>query len=179
MTWTKLSDDHFDRPAVFGLSRSASLMHVEALVWCNRLLTDGHVPAPMLPRFTTSTDPETDAAALVDAGLWTPTTGGWQIEWEHQRHKVDVEQDRAENRERQQRYRERRKAARNGATNDGSNAVTNSGSNGRPTQPVPTPRRDCVGEGTGPDATASGRPSPQQPRKVGPDKWIVDMDLPA
>src|ERR1035437_4069807 len=42
MTWTKLSDDHFDHEEIFTLSRSAVLLNIEATVWCNRLGNDGH-----------------------------------------------------------------------------------------------------------------------------------------
>ena len=50
MTWTRLSDDSTDRPQMLRISRSARLLHFEAMVWCNKHLTDGVIPAAALPR---------------------------------------------------------------------------------------------------------------------------------
>src|SRR4051812_13055542 len=107
MTWTKLSDDHFDREDVFKLPRSPALLHIEALVWCNRLVNDGRVPASMLSRFTTSPDPQADADQLEKAGLWIRLEDGWQVDWTHQRRAEDVVADREANKSKQQSYRDR------------------------------------------------------------------------
>lgn len=107
MTWTKLSDDHLDRPAVLNVTRSARLLEVEALVWCNRLLTDGHIPRGALRRVTDAEDPQSDAAELVAAGLWSVEADGWVIVGfeQDQEAAVDVHARRDEWRRRQRRQR--------------------------------------------------------------------------
>lgn len=44
MTWVQIDDDYPDHPKVIGLSDAAFRLHVRALCYCNRHLTDG-VPA--------------------------------------------------------------------------------------------------------------------------------------
>lgn len=111
MTWTRLSDTFTDRPDLLACSRSARLLHVEALVWCNRFLTDGSIPRAALPRLTDAEDAEADVAELVAAGLWTSDEGGgWRVDWEDQEPAADVRERKAMRAERQKRYR-RRKAA--------------------------------------------------------------------
>lgn len=84
MTWTKLSDDFTDRPDLLGCSRSARLLHVEAMVWSNRTLQDGRVPRAALRRMTDADDVEREVQELVDAGVWEETVDGWQLDWSDQ-----------------------------------------------------------------------------------------------
>lgn len=79
MTWTKLSDDATDDPALLALPRTIRLVHFEALVWANRHGTDGAIPRHMLPRITDDKDPDGAAELLVAAGKWELSTAGWEI----------------------------------------------------------------------------------------------------
>jgi hypothetical protein len=79
MTWTKLSDTFTDDPVLLRLPRSVRLVHVEALVWCNRQGTDGAIPRHALRRLTDEPDDQAAAAALVEAGVWAVADDGWQI----------------------------------------------------------------------------------------------------
>ncbi|MDR7385680.1 hypothetical protein [Promicromonospora iranensis] len=108
MTWTRLDDDFNDRPALLAVGRSARLLHVEALVWCNRLLTDGAVPRGALPRLTDSPDLDADVAELVAAELWEETTDGWQLDWSDQEEAAAVRARQDVRNERQKRYRRRK-----------------------------------------------------------------------
>lgn len=173
MTWTKISDDHFDREGVLSVSRSAALLDIEARVWCNRLLTDGRVSTSALGRLTTSPNPQGDIEELTAAGLWEPIDGGWQIDWTDQRPGDAVRAERAANRERQAAYAERGRRHRsgdhsactdscpqraNGITNGGTNGATNSATNSAPVLSRPDlscpDRREGTGtgEGQGPSA---------------------------
>ncbi|GAB3092311.1 hypothetical protein [Isoptericola nanjingensis] len=105
MTWTRLSDTFNDRPDLLGVGRSARLLHVEALVWSNRLLTDGAVPSGALPRLTDSPDPKVDVAELVAAGVWEVTEAGYQLDWSDQETAAEVESRREQNRARDERRR--------------------------------------------------------------------------
>lgn len=108
MTWTRLSDDHFDQPTQLALSRSARLLHLEALVWCNRALTDGGLPRGALSRLTDSEDVCADVAELVAAGVWIEDDSGWTIDWSSQEPAEDVRRRQAKSVEKQRRYRRHR-----------------------------------------------------------------------
>src|SRR5450759_3975257 len=110
MTWTKLSDDHFDREEIFALSRSAALLDIEAKVWCNRLGNDGHVPAAQLARLTTSPDPEADVAELVAGHVWEVDGNGWQVDWSDQETNAKVTARQEVSAQKQQAYRDRKEA---------------------------------------------------------------------
>lgn len=84
MTWTRLSDNFNDRAYFAELTRSARLLHVEALVWCNGEETDGILPRHMLRRITDSLDVDSDVAELEAAGLWVQEGKVWQIDWTDQ-----------------------------------------------------------------------------------------------
>jgi hypothetical protein len=96
MTWTKLGDDSTDSPRVLRVSRSARLLNIEGLVWCNRHLTNGALPPGALGRITDSSDPQGDADELVDAGIWSKTEVGWQIDWTDQEKAEDIAKRRQE-----------------------------------------------------------------------------------
>lgn len=78
MTWTKLGDDFPDRPPIAGLSDGAFRLHVSALIYSNRLLTDGLVTESqvrrLLPRFRRAYLDE-----LLAAGVWAVDDGGYRI----------------------------------------------------------------------------------------------------
>jgi hypothetical protein len=104
VTWTKLGDDFTENPAMRRLSRDARYLRVEALVWCNRFGTDGNVEADDLRWITDSPDPEKAAAELVEAGLWTETGTGWQVDWTDQFTAEEIAKERAGHAERNRRY---------------------------------------------------------------------------
>lgn len=43
MTWTRLDEHIFEHPKLLGVSVPAQMLYVRALVYCNRMLTDGRV----------------------------------------------------------------------------------------------------------------------------------------
>jgi len=68
-TWVKLPDKLPDEPAVAGLSDAAFRLHVTALCYCSRHLTDGLVPDAMIGRWGVR-GAQRAANELVEAGLW-------------------------------------------------------------------------------------------------------------
>lgn len=92
MSWLKLDDQLPDHPKVAGLTDGAFRLHLTALCYCSRHLTDGLVPEPMIHRWGVR---HADRAAheLASARLWRPVEGGWLIHdyLEHQRSRADVE----------------------------------------------------------------------------------------
>lgn len=109
MTWTRLSDDFTDRPEALEVSRSARLLNIEAMVWCNRMLRDGLLPKAALPRITDSADTAADVTELVKAGMWVEVDDvGWQLDWTDQESADDVRARQAQQAEKQKRYRDRK-----------------------------------------------------------------------
>jgi hypothetical protein len=74
--WLRLDDGFPEHPKVIGLSDGAFRLHVSAMCYAHRNVTDGHIPArwppPRLARH---------APALVTARLWVPDPegDGWII----------------------------------------------------------------------------------------------------
>lgn len=147
MTWTRLPDDINDRDDLLGVSRSARLLHIEALVWCNRMLKDGRIPARMLRRISDSDDIAADVDELAKAGVWIADGDVWELDWSDQEPASEVLKRREYRAEVQQRYRDRKSAH---ARNDHSlcdprhcksftgNETSNETSKKTPTRPVPT-----------------------------------------
>lgn len=106
MSWTKISDHLMDELDGLGLSRSARLLHVEALVYCNRLNTDGRLLERHLRRLTDATGDEVDE--LVGAGVWTALEDeeGWQLDWTDQLSAEEVQKRRQSARVRQRKRRQ-------------------------------------------------------------------------
>lgn len=111
MTWIKLDDSVTEHPKCVGLSPAAWTLWLHGLTYCSRNLTDGRIPAAMLPRLSAVPNPAKAADALVDAGLWHKTDSGWEVHdyLEHQRSGADVEADRAAARNRKQASRARQR----------------------------------------------------------------------
>lgn len=151
MPWVRF-DDHFPlNRKVDGLSDTAFRLHVSAIFWCARNLTDGVVPEEDLEIVTARVRaPARFSTELVRRGLWheagfqcdseecpPPGPNGWVIHdyWEYQPSKARVVADRAANAERQKNWRERN--ALHEPNNGSSNGVSNGGSNKTPSRPVP------------------------------------------
>lgn len=110
MTWTRLSDDFAGRPDLLGVSRSARLLHIEMLLYCNQHLTDGVFPAGALPRITDADAPADDLNELIRAGVWRPHgERAYIVDWdaEKQEPAARVNERRERATKRQQAYRDR------------------------------------------------------------------------
>lgn len=78
MPYAKLDDTLLDRLEDSGVSRDASLLYVEGLSYCSRVLSDGILPA-RLAKLSSSPDPEAAGEELVSAGWWQPGEGGYVV----------------------------------------------------------------------------------------------------
>ena len=172
MTFTLLSDDLLDRLERTGISRSARLLHVEALAYGNRLLTDGRIERRELRKLTDAGSAE-EIEELVSAGLWVPLedVDGWQIEWTDQELADDVRirRDRAADRAR------RHRRHRNGdhelcdpkycadarrITRDATRDATSDATRSHPIPSHPTPKEGGVRKGRGAGAGDQSATSP-------------------
>jgi hypothetical protein len=80
LPWIRLDTTLADHPKMLALMEGkhhrAALAYILGLAYSGRHELDGFVPGSALP-FIHAT--KADARALVDVGMWTLTTGGYQI----------------------------------------------------------------------------------------------------
>jgi len=86
-------DDQFPiHRKVSRLSDAAFRLHVEAIFWCARNLTDGFIGQGDLVSVSRYRRPQGYVAELVNGGLWDVVDDGWQIhdylDWQDSRDKV-------------------------------------------------------------------------------------------
>lgn len=80
MTWLKLTDGFAEDPKIEGLSHRAFRLHVTALLYCSRNMTDGRVSEKALGVSAISAGvPRTVATELVQAALWERNGDGYMI----------------------------------------------------------------------------------------------------
>lgn len=127
MSWAKLDDRANEHRKQLEAGPEACWLWACGLMYANRQpARDGHIPArvlPMLYPFPAKQLPKL-AAKLVQVGLWTESTGGYDI---HQfkiwnKTKEQVEEDREATRERVARHRRNKNS--NGSGNEVGNGVT-------------------------------------------------------
>jgi hypothetical protein len=95
MPWAKLDESFPDHPKVASIGDKAFRLHVTAICYCARMLTDGEVPAHILQRIGATKKLTTELAA---AGLWEATSrGSWVIHdfLEYNPSRAEVEADRS------------------------------------------------------------------------------------
>lgn len=160
MPWVRLDDGFPDHPKIATLSPAAGWLHVCALCWCNRNLTDGIVPKGVEKRLTASTGVKKLTDELVTKGIWIDEGDQWRIHdyLDFQPSREQVEEERAKAAERQRKARERAAERRaNGLKIV--NVIT-------PEQPPPSRRDKHV---THPSVTAASQ-SPRSRTRTPPPK---------
>lgn len=151
--WVKLSDGFPDDPALGNvdpvLRALAIELHVTALCYSGRALTDGGVARSQVRRLVDfsayDVDPLDVAEALVAVGRWSEADGGYQIVGylDEQPSREKVLRDRADWRSRQAKSRESRRDT------DGDTPRDTPRESSRPV-PVPVPVPDPQGQKTSP-----------------------------
>jgi hypothetical protein len=157
-TWIKLYDDFLEHPKVEAAGEDAALLYVGGLLYCSRALSDGFIPATRVKKLTGKSGVRKLTDRLVDAGLWEPVDGGYQVHnyTSRQRTAEQVEADRAAAAERQRRAREAKK--KNGdskGSNGSSHGVTGGVSHGKSS--VAKREREREKEGTDVPPSAGGQ----------------------
>ena len=82
MTWLRFTDNVTERPAWEGLGTDAFMLHVAALGYSNRQLTEGRLSASVVQRLLWIASPLVTAARLVDAGAWEGDGDTFLIVWD-------------------------------------------------------------------------------------------------
>lgn len=102
MPWIRLDDSFADHPKVERVGPLAAWLHVTALCYCGRHLTDGRIPKTKALRLADVASPQDHVDALVRVGLWHEDGDDYVIHdyLEYQPSRADVEHERATARER-------------------------------------------------------------------------------
>jgi hypothetical protein len=79
MAWVKLDDRLPDHPKFARVGPLAGWLYICGLAYCNRLLTDGHIPAAAVRRLADVDDPNALAALLVRERLWIVDGDGYRV----------------------------------------------------------------------------------------------------
>lgn len=79
MTWTRLDDAFTDHPKIVAAGPLAGWLHVCALVYCNRLLTDGFIPQGQIRKLADVDNAPALVRTLVEVGLWDQAENGYRI----------------------------------------------------------------------------------------------------
>ena len=152
MPWVRFDDQFPLHHKVAGLSDKTYRLASEAIFWCARNLTDGHISAQNLHQIRPALrSPASHASVLVSRHLWHPAgegcdsekcpaplgDDGWVVHdyWEYQPSKAQVMKERAATAKRQAKFREARNAVSNGVTAPDRHGVTPPDSNPAPTRP--------------------------------------------
>lgn len=137
MPWVRLDDGFTEHPKILVLSDAAFRLHLHALCYSARALTDGHLSNAWLTGGKGRSTPKA-VAQLVAVGVWREApTGGYQIHdyLKYQPSRSEIEKSRAAAADRMKRAREVR--ANNSRT---SREVRNEGVRSTPSRPDPTRR---------------------------------------
>jgi hypothetical protein len=78
MGWVRLEDTFCEHPKIETLGDLPFRLHVKAICYANRNLTDGYVP-DIAARAMGGPKHKRAARALIDAGLWELARGGYRI----------------------------------------------------------------------------------------------------
>jgi len=120
MSWIRLDDDFGDHPKLVAAGPLACLLHVRALVYCGRHMTDGRIPRNIIGSLVDwATDGVSEgktgeppnnyelAERLVAAGLWERDGTGYVIHdyLEYNPSRAKILEERAKTAERVRRHR--------------------------------------------------------------------------
>lgn len=104
----------WDHPKAIAAGRDGRGLYLCSIAWSRSQLTDGRIPAYVLPLLAFKDGMPIDSASaaadrLIEVGLWERTADGWQIHdyAEHQQTTDDIEKQRAEWRDRKNAQRTR------------------------------------------------------------------------
>ena len=84
MSWVKLDDHWMDHPKIIKAGRDARDVWLASITWCAIQLTDGELPAEILPTLCVMAgvpvaNCQTFAKTLLDVCLWDATENGYCV----------------------------------------------------------------------------------------------------
>lgn len=90
MPWVRIDENAMDHPKIAGLPDGTFRLWVQALAYCQKFLTDGHVSESAVRGLRSFSSKR--KTALIEAGLWDPEDGGIRVhdflDWNESREQV-------------------------------------------------------------------------------------------
>ena len=190
MVWAKLDDAILDNPKIARAGVLGFALHVAAITWCCRNLTDGFIPSmrvtclldlskygmsihdkeedPQLP----GVDPHDVADWLVECDLWREVPGGYELHdfLVYNPPKQKVVADRERGAARAEAARAKKHGRRNAVRSREVTADVQSESVPASHGPVPDPQEISVSGSLSSDLF---RPDPDPPGKLDPPAWFA------
>jgi hypothetical protein len=169
MVWAKLDDEILDNPKIARAGVFGFALHVAAITWCSRNLTDGFIPTSRVTALLTLDRVHFDVAnpfALIDGprsmggeegldalaiadhlvlvGLWHSVDGGYELHdfLKYNPSREETLAKRQKDSQRQERSRSRRKSPAESHAKSRRDSRVTSGVNPQPPEPDPEPLRD-------------------------------------
>jgi hypothetical protein len=107
MPWVRFEDGMDEHPKVAGLSEEAFALHIHAIFYASRALTDGVIARGMVRRLSKAEDVRPLLRELLSAGLWLEHEHGFAIHdyLDYQPSRAEVLEQRAANTDRKRRQR--------------------------------------------------------------------------
>lgn len=182
--WVKAAEEWFEEPRIEDVGADAAMLHLSALAYCSRHLTNGHLPTRAMRRLYPVPEPDAAVEVLAKVGLWEATESGWFIaEWaDHILAADEVAHRREQSRITSERYRRHKQddhsmCDRCSAVKKGvSDAVTDNVSDPPPNRTAPLrpegEEREREGEGDGSDSS-HGSASLRRDSSP-PPPWVVE-----
>lgn len=140
MPWVRLEDSFADHPKIERVGPLASWLHVAALCYCARHLTDGRLPKVKASRLADVASPETHVDALLRVGLWHEDGDDYVIHdyLDYQPSRADVETERSAARDRMAKHRAKADVGAKSARSRSPKVTANNGrSSASPSRPDP------------------------------------------
>ena len=178
MSWVRIDDGFDDHPKTLKLSPFALALHIRALCWCNRHLTDGRVPFEAIHRLGVGLFDEVNGAEhdwperpvqiadeLVLNGQWESVDDGWLIhdylDYNPSREQVERERDTVREQRRKAGIQSglARRTARSRSVQHKANGTVASPLNPVPSRPDPNPGRSKATTDSGPEPVENSRPA--------------------
>jgi len=181
MPWAKIDDQYTDHPKIVQVGPLGMALHIAAICYCARYLTDGFVPAAMIPRLlnldgitTRVGDGNSNAVTneeitekLTAVGLFEIVPGGFQVHdyLEYNPSGEDVRAERKQNAVRQDVWRANKR--NKGGSNAVTPPVTNGANNGHVTgAPSPSPLTPTKVGGGKPPPAKNTKPHSRKTREA-------------
>lgn len=101
MPWVKLDDGFFDHPKAIAAGPMARELNFAAWCWCAANMTDGHIPADVIPLLLAKSGNKRVAVTkLLSVGLWIANGDGYIINdyLEYNPSRAETEERRAQKR---------------------------------------------------------------------------------
>lgn len=107
--WIRLDVDYFTNPKTVAAGPDGRSLHLASICWVGQHLTDGHIPAAVIPTLCGQAGvPRRSVDKVVAAGLWLPTEHDFYV-----KDYLELNDSRAKTEQTREKWRQRQRESRN------------------------------------------------------------------